>query len=544
LGDESPGSAVLGFKNQAGCAYPRFLLRAWAAILNQDGSLRPINEIDVEAVACIRQISNLFYKLEMPYTSEQEDATVQAFLSAEDDVALIDLTSGAMEPLLNRAGKLVRRLLSQSDPRKILPKHGSGSSACGVKPHERYSSFRFIPRLNAEFPYDKYFFYNSTHICDNMDMLLDAEFDEPAAKVVFVPKDSRGPRLISEEPREFMYIQQGLMALMYDTVKHLPAVAGQIDFTDQTRNQEMAKSSSIDGKLATLDLKEASDRVSWKLVAKLFPEPWVRALSASRSQGTVLPDGRYVRLDKFAPMGSACCFPVEAICFWAIALAAMGIDDSYINRLFNNTLTEKDISISVFGDDIIVPTEFVPKVIRALESVGLIINRDKSFWEGFFRESCGGDYFNGHNVTPIRCKALPDNDARARHRTCELFNNLIRKYEYEHVGLALQLLFEEWYGPVPVSSRYRNSPDKEKTQRGLYLIGPYTDVPTAYKRRRCNNKQVTVYRIPCILSWDITIPADSWSHVLRKASKRLHLNPVTRAALPKRCRIKYRWTEL
>jgi hypothetical protein len=383
-----------------------------------------------------------------------------------------------------------------------------------------------------------------SHLSDELGKLVDAVEDEPAAKVVFVPKDSRGPRLISEEPREFMYIQQGLMAKLYDTVERQPAIAGQIGFTDQTRNQEMAKQASIDGCHATLDLKEASDRVSVELVARLFPANWTECLMASRSLRTILPDGTEVPLNKFAPMGSACCFPVEAICFWAIALAAIDPGQSYINRLFKGRLKKDDMRISVFGDDIIVPTEHAQTVAGALEAVGLKVNRDKSFWNGFFRESCGGDYFNGHNVTPIRCKALPENNARARHRTAELFNNFIRRYGYEHVGLALQLLFEKWYGPVPVSSRYKNSPEMEKTQSGLYLLGPYTDVPTAYKKRMRHRFQKVEYRIPCIVSRDMYVPADRWSHVLRKHCNKLRDSRVTRVALPKRYRIKYRWTEL
>lgn len=550
---EKPGgSSVLGLKDQHGCAYPRLLSTAWAAILNEDGSPKPVSEIDVEAVACIRQISHLFYKLEMPYTTSQEKEVTDAFFNAERDLRSFELCTGENTLLLKRAGAIVHRLLGGVSVEDIIPRHGSGSSACGVKPHKRYESFRFIPRLNRVFPYDKYFYFNQTHVVDEMSKMWEAEVCDPSAKVVFVPKDSRGPRLISAEPREFMFIQQGLMKAMYDKVKTLPEVAGQIDFTDQSRNQEYARQSSIDGRYATLDLKEASDRVSLKLVSQLFPDNWVRALLASRSKCTTLPDGTKVPMAKYAPMGSACCFPVEAICFWAISLAAIGVDRDYLNRLFVNKrkferghrLRNGDLRISVFGDDLIVPTEHAQSVMGALESVGLIINRDKSFWRGFFRESCGGDYFNGHNVTPIRCKAIPSDEARARHRTSELFNNLIRKYDYENVGVALQLLFEKWYGPVPVSSRYRTSSDQAKTEGGLYLIGPYTDVPTAYRNRFNRKFQRKEYRIPCIVGIDDKVNADSWSHVLRKTCLRLSRIDVSRVALPKRYRIKYRWIEL
>jgi hypothetical protein len=47
-------------------------------------------------------------------------------------------------------------------------------------------------------------------------------------------------------------------------------------------------------------------------------------------------------------------------------------------------------------------------VTDALSSVGLVVNHDKSFVHGHFRESCGMDAFRGVQVTPIRFrKPLP-----------------------------------------------------------------------------------------------------------------------------------------
>jgi hypothetical protein len=538
-------NAVCGFANKAGCNYPRFLYLAWRAILEKDGTPKPSKDIDVDAVACIRQVSHLFYKLELPFTESQINSTIEAFKQAEIDVkGQEEIPYGPTEVLLNRARKIVCRLLAGVNPLSIQPKHGSGSSACGVAPHKRYDSFRYIKRLDAVYPYDEYFYFNKSHLVDELYKLADAEEAEPPAKVVLVPKDSRGPRLISEEPREFMYIQQGLMKAMYDRVNGLPAIRGQIGFTDQTRNQRLARLGSRYGTYATLDLKEASDRVSWKLVQTLFPPNWIKALGATRSLATKLPNGELISLSKFAPMGSACCFPVESICFWSIALAACGCDDAYINRLYQNRLTAKDISISVFGDDIIVPTRFYEKVTGALEAVGLIVNSAKSFSVGSFRESCGGDYVYGQPVMPIRCKALPHNDWRSRFRWAEMLNNIIRLHGYDTVGLACADLYKDLYGPVPISSRYRESPDLEKTSTGLYLIGLYTDVPSTYKRRWNKRLQRLEHKVPCMEARPITVELDGWSHVLRKSCLKLHEVRADRLALPKRYRIKYRWITL
>jgi hypothetical protein len=64
-------------------------------------------------------------------------------------------------------------------------------------------------------------------------------------------------------------------------------------------------------------------------------------------------------------------------------------------------LAETTASVSVYGDDIIVPTEMSASVMEDLESFGLRVNQNKSYNTGLFRESCGGDFYAGVCVTPV-----------------------------------------------------------------------------------------------------------------------------------------------
>jgi hypothetical protein len=147
------------------------------------------------------------------------------------------------------------------------------------------------------------------------------------------------------------------------------------------------------GKYATLDLNEASDRVSLELVRLLFPPHICEYLEACRSSSTLLPSGKEIELKKFAPMGSCLCFPIMALTIWSILAAAA--PDAYTRE-----------RIYVYGDDVIVPTAYAVDAIKHLESFGLKINHDKSCTSGLFRESCGMDAFKGKDVTPVRFRTV------------------------------------------------------------------------------------------------------------------------------------------
>lgn len=203
------------------------------------------------------------------------------------------------------------------------------------------------------------------------------------------------------------------MRVLSDAIETNPLTRGQVNFVDQTVNQEAAWRNSVTGKAATIDLKDASDRVSVALVELLFPDNWTEHLLAARSDATRLTDGRTVELRKFAPMGSATCFPVEALCFFALSVASVYLDGyptgTPLPRRISRTAVRKAAgSILVYGDDLVIPVTNCHSVIQTLEMFHLKVNTQKSYSTGFFRESCGVDAFSGFNVTPVRIKRTWD----------------------------------------------------------------------------------------------------------------------------------------
>jgi hypothetical protein len=178
-----------------------------------------------------------------------------------------------------------------------------------------------------------------------------------------------------------------------------------IDFRNQAYSQAWAIDASAYGDLATVDLSAASDRISTRLVEFLFgreiDNSVLEALHACRSRYFRLGDGTY-RFRKFAPMGSACTFPVQSILF--ASFAALAICQS---RRWKADQVERALSeIRVFGDDIILPKDAIEVLYRALHSCGLKVNENKSYYTGLFRESCGMDAYAGVDITPAYVRRL------------------------------------------------------------------------------------------------------------------------------------------
>lgn len=214
--------------------------------------------------------------------------------------------------------------------------------------------------------------------------------------VVFtVPKSSDIDRAAAKEPDLNVYLQKGIG-------KHIRArlkLFG-IDLDDQSINQEYAYRGSLDGSLATLDLSSASDSVTWVLCKELLPWQWFDVMSDLRSPRGVLPGGKVIEWEMFSSMGNGFTFELESLLFYALTRAVC-----YHTRTPG--------SISVYGDDIIIPTRAAYTLRRVLGWCGFKVNTSKSYWDGAFRESCGKHYYAGLDVTPFYCKKPIDTVQRA-----------------------------------------------------------------------------------------------------------------------------------
>ena len=467
------------------------------------------------AVDCVRQLSYVFYKLEVHHGELAINDFLERFIKTDRDLLDIDFDSGAQwstsnarstgrglsavcstRGIVDEMARLIARVLCNTDPRDIRPCHGTGATACRTPNHKKWATLRYYPKLDQVYDYASLFFFNPTHLSDELDKLEQARTCDPRARVCLVPKDSRGPRVISCEPAELMFAQQGIMRKLYDTLETNNLTRGQINFTDQGINRELAYRASLDNRMATLDLKDASDRVSLELIRRVFPSNWLECLEACRSEETALPNGVIVKLNKFAPMGSSCCFPVEALVFWACAKATIRLLYGVTNR-----------KVYVYGDDIICDTMFAHDIMVGLESIGLLVNREKSYVDGPFRESCGGDYHNGYDVTPVRVRKVPSKVDTGLDTCADLINEFIVKFGYESSRPIVSTIEEEVGFVFP-----RTEMEVPLTIRAT----PSASNDVFFKKRFNKHLQREEYRVLTTASIVLQRRPPDWWELLRK----------------------------
>lgn len=341
----------------------------------------------------IRQVLMAYSKVsDMEPETSNEEAIASFVARVQEDPKI-----SAPGSLLSRARALLREILMDGEELSAplaqwdtMPfgRHGPGAVAGKEQGCEKWD-FGEIPGTDPNL----YQWRPGTHDWNDT--------SDPVARLTAVPKDFRGPRIICIEPKEFQFAQQGLMDVLYSLIMQHPLTRHSINFNRQEKSQHLCR--RLD--LATIDLKDASDRVSLKLCRLLFPKRVFSLLTRYRSREIMLPDESTIKPTCFASMGNALCFPVETLVFWAIARAAM--------------LEDSKAPIRVFGDDIIVPFRHASTVVAALESCGLVINPSKTCINTLVRESCGAWLYDGFDVSVTRFKHRVVSSAESWWALCE-----------------------------------------------------------------------------------------------------------------------------
>jgi len=320
----------------------------------------------------------------------------------------------------------------------------------------------------------------------------------------FVPKNAKTYRSVVVEPALNLMFQLGIGTYMQRRLKR-----SGIDLTSQIANQQAARVGSITGDLATLDLSSASDTIARELVAHLLPLDWFCLLDQLKTSRVEYKGQSRVN-QKFSSMGNGFTFPLESLIFYALAVS---------------TVNAQDVSlVSVYGDDIIVPTYAYAALTEVLTAVGFLPNVEKSFSTGPFRESCGADYLSGIDVRPVYQKTVLSGFDAFR-----LHNYYVRGMRPDASNIALSLIAPDLriWGPdgygdghllgdgLRVSSKrlthgyggytfdtYTFKPKKcFKAYPGDYVYPLYTIYRASLEDDLCRPKRVAPYQVYNLRDW-------------------------------------------
>jgi hypothetical protein len=257
-------------------------------------------------------------------------------------------------------------------------------------------------------------------------------------RLSYVPKTPEKTRTICTEPVLNMFFQKGLGSVFEQVLKKdfKTDLSIQPDF-----NRQLARLGSIDGSFGTIDLSNASDSVSLSVIERLFPKYVVNWVKQFRSPEVIYPDGSRSELHMVSSMGNAFTFPLETLLFSSIVVACYRVLGLNLYRGVDGSK-----NYAVFGDDIIVRKDAYSFVVRCLKLFGFTVNDDKSFNTGSFRESCGGDFYLGHDVRGVYIKSL-----KTRADVYSAINRLVRWCSVSYVLLPRTIgLLSSWVKFLPV----------------------------------------------------------------------------------------------
>jgi len=384
-----------------------FLIRSsdWTGLL--DFQFEYLPGVDVEHLAHARQAVALFEKLE-PLELEGPSKTLAAFWKfAQTEVTCQAVNErfcrySAGTPMgypwdiiLMTARKKIQQILRNA-PTLDQMKFGFGpgattnvkkKDACsrvklGVQPACSTKLLPLLPRFLGEMP-----LYCSHHASSETDDSVTINVEVHNGRLQFVPKDARKYRAIVVEPVLNSLLQQGIGKTIRRRLKRVG-----VDLNQQDRNRYLAWLGSKTNHLATVDFSSASDTISTQVVAFLLPESWWVLMDLARTD-TVDYNGLSIKLEKFSTMGNSFTFELESLIFYSLAW-------SCLRHLWLPT-TE----LSIYGDDLIIPSEAYSLVEAVFSYCGFTVNSAKSFVRGPFRESCGADFYLGTDIRPYYQKS-------------------------------------------------------------------------------------------------------------------------------------------
>lgn len=395
-------TSFIGWKKRQ--CLPVFLKGFTSLVFDQLGVLREYSELQTTAIGAIRQICCLYKKVKQVCSIEREEKAIKEYCELDYSMqgTINRVSDNRLDTFIDVSRIITSHVFKGWDRNCLIPYHGPGATADRLKGNRKYDHRRLTWRkdFNAYFNIGETLYNSEESYFHDKREVREVDPVESMARLATVPKTQTKPRVIALEPCTTQMIQQPIKDFLVKCMEESTLTRGHVNFTDQGINKKLALVNSLTKELATIDLSSASDRVHKEFVyLMLSGHPELRDyIFCARSPWIQTPTSKFF-LEKFASMGSALCFPIEALFFFVLCvqarLEAHGLAPSFQN------IDKMSRKVYVYGDDILIPTDEVEIVYNLFHEFGNKVGTSKSYFRSNFRESCGVDAYCGIDVTPV-----------------------------------------------------------------------------------------------------------------------------------------------
>jgi len=393
------------------------------------------------------QLSSTFkryrFKKDLYTDSELQDMAIAKFLSVQDVLLKQDLlvVQPSVKLMLDLAAKYIAHVLGPYDDEEHRERCRFGRKASvGIPARAACEAARWeLPISGTKAQADWFDSEMSSIPCVQEYWATQREGRETptyqlvdALRLTLVPKTFKSLRVIMPNTTLGGYISYGLGEMIRVRLQRKGFCIKSL----QMRHRYLAKEGSIHKQWVTADLSSASDSISVALVERLFPKDWFEIMNRTRIGKVVLPNGSCIESRTFCTMGIGYTFPLQTLVFLSLLKA---IETMLYNRLDRRT-------ISVYGDDMIYHRRMHKWVVYYFEQLSFTINLDKTFSEGGFRESCGGDYHTGVDVRPFQPQNGPAYYVTPKSYEAMLYkliNGLLMRWSEHEIPETLRFLRSE-----------------------------------------------------------------------------------------------------
>lgn len=369
-----------------------------------------IGDVEPHRFKCWHQLRSLFkrhiFSDDVYTTSELELRTQQSFLDSQLYFAVHRVRTPRTHVVLQEARRIAKSILGQCDFDEAASYVKIGKRATLGNPLHKAFLDRKVgdPKaFTCPSAARQWFFQDYLPIDPTLRKLVRGVFRKDKEQLpslinlaadyldfVTVPKSWKIFRGITPLSLVGLFLSYAIGGLVTERLK----TNANLDIRRlQSKHRRLARRYSRTNTHATVDMQTASDSIMSQHLNSVLPREWYRAIRTTFIRQLHFPKGATVYTTSVLPMGNGCTFPVETLFFYCL-IKAIG-----------NLLNVKGC-YSVYGDDLIYPSKIHHYVLQVFEELGLRINREKSFTDSAFRESCGGDYYRGIDVRPA---LLPEN---------------------------------------------------------------------------------------------------------------------------------------